>query len=116
MKKKIIYVFLITIILFILIGSEIYALHFSYFKGAVNNYINAQQIPTKKISDRKVYFNWTNDGQWEEKMKISNYGHQLTYIYNMNWSNKKITLTIYNDREGNVKKKKIQYPNLQYDK
>lgn len=115
MKKKIIYAFLAIIVVLMLIGIEIYAVHFSYFKGAVNNYINAQQIPAKKISDQKEYFNWSNNGQWEEKIKVSNYGHQLTYIYNMSWNNKKVTLTIYNGRDGNVSRKQIQYPNLSYD-
>lgn len=77
MKKKFIYIILTIIVVALLVVSGIYVVYRSYFEGAVNTYINAQQIPAKKISERKVYFNWANDGQWEEFIKVNNYGHKL---------------------------------------
>lgn len=116
MKQKIIYSILAVLFVLVLVFSGLYYSHKMYFEGAVNTYVNAQRIPAKKISERKVSFNWTDDGLWEESMQVENYGQKLEYIYDMDWASKDVTLEIYKGQEGNVPKKDIEYPNLAYDK
>lgn len=48
------------------------------------------------------------------QLKSMNYsGYQ--YIYNMSWQDKKVSLSIYNHREG-VKDTLAPYPPLEYDR
>ncbi|MDT2646146.1 DUF3139 domain-containing protein [Enterococcus dongliensis] len=89
--------------------------HRTYFTGAVRTYMVAQKIPTNSIKSQKIVFNWVNMGQWEEDVSIHHQHHTYQYIYNMSWQDKKVSLSIYNHREG-VKDTLAPYPPLEYDR
>lgn len=93
----------------------IYWQHRVYFTGAVQTYMVAQKIPTNSIKNQKIVFNWVNMGQWEEDVSIRHQHHTYQYIYNMSWQDKKVSLSIYDHRQG-IKDTLAPYPPLEYDR
>lgn len=54
-------------------------------------------------------------GQWEEDVSIRHQHHTYQYIYNMSWQDKKVSLSIYDHRQG-IKDTLAPYPPLEYDR
>ncbi|MCG0876344.1 hypothetical protein [Liquorilactobacillus uvarum] len=78
--------------------------------------INPNAVRTKNsIKNQKIVFNWVNMGQWEEDVSIRHQHHTYQYIYNMSWQDKRVSLSIYDHREG-VKDTLAPYPPLEYDR
>lgn len=105
-----------VIILAAMYLGAVYYSHRQYFSGAVQTYINAQQIPTKNIISRKINYNWVNMGVWQETVMVKNYGKTLEFDYLMYCSDKQVSLEVYDGQNGlDNSSKLIQYKNLSYD-
>lgn len=115
MLKKIGYVIALLLGFFLIVWLAIYWQHRTYFTGAVRTYVVAQKIPKNSIKNQKIVFNWVNMGQWEEDVSIRHQHHTYQYIYNMSWQDKRVSLSIYDHREG-VKDTLAPYPPLEYDR
>ncbi|GLB46280.1 hypothetical protein WR164_02590 [Philodulcilactobacillus myokoensis] len=114
MLKKILTYLAIIICLFAIVITAIYQMHKSYFRGSVDSYMSAQQLHKSAIKSNHISYNWTDDGQWEDDVMVSENHTTYEYVYNMEWKTP-ISLEIYHDRDSVSNTSHLKYPPLKYD-
>lgn len=115
MYKRVIALSSLVVVVLLLLAFHTYSINRAYFCGAVDTYIQAQQIPENKIIRKeRPAFIWGNPGTWEESIYVKSHGEKYKYIYDMDGRTKAITLTIYPDRDGVLYIDKLDYPPLRH--
>lgn len=117
-KKKLLIILpiIILLIIFFFVGKYFFAR--AYFKGAVDSYINAQQIPASQIQKKKIDYNWINMGMWEEHVTVYSNGKRYNYVYTMPSNKAPLVLEITKGKNKDYisNLNKLEYPPLAYDK